>query len=314
MPYFNTPLPVMIGLLSMPTVAIEAPLPINTFYDYQLYSPSSQYTPLNALSDELLSADVILVGEWHSHSAIHRFQSDFYQALLNANSRVTLSMEQFSRPAQPTINRYLEGKIGELAFIAHSNAWPNYTSDYRSLVEQAKSATMPVIAANASRDIVRCISKVGVDYLKTLDNTQQQHVATHLDTSDRPYKKQFMETMQGMDKNRVEHMYAAQIAWDETMAESIAMHIQQHPSHQVMHVAGKYHVANGMGIAHSLHKRAPKLKIVLITPVTKDFQVHGTSPYPEYTLLVRSLPPQVVNNNGSYGSHPSYSAHDIHCN
>ncbi|MEZ9784428.1 ChaN family lipoprotein [Vibrio breoganii] len=283
---------------------------VTTFFDYQLYQKPSNSITLSSLPSQVLKADVVLVGEWHSHSAVHRFQSDLYRLLLDNNENVALSMEQFSRPAQSTLDQYLNDEIGELALIAHGNAWPNYTSDYRALVEQAKAANMPVIAANAPRDIVRCIGKVGPDYLKQLDSKERKFVAAQLDTSDRPYKANFTEMMEGMDRDVIEKMYAAQVSWDETMAESIAMHIKNNPEHQVMHTAGKFHVENGMGIAYSLNKRMPDLKIALITPVTEVSDISKHSPFPEYQLLVLPLPEQVVSGALNHGmsTHPHSDA------
>ncbi|CAM4024970.1 ChaN family lipoprotein [Vibrio neonatus] len=296
-------------------LASNAASPIHTFYDYQLYSaiskdaPQTTAKPLTSLPSTIINADVVLVGEWHSHSAIHRFQAELYQKLLEHNTQVALSMEQFSRPVQNVLDQYLKSEIGELALIAHAKAWPNYSSDYRALVEQAKSESMPVIAANAPREIVRCIGQVGVDYLESLNAEQRQTIAANLDITDRPYKNNFQQVMEGVEQASIEKMYAAQVAWDETMAESIAMHHAKYPHQQILHIAGRFHVENGMGIAYSLHKRAPKLKIVLITPVSSLDEPLGMSQYPEHRLLVLPLPTQVMNTHEHGGfSHPHSSS------
>ncbi|GAD78948.1 ChaN family lipoprotein [Vibrio ezurae] len=273
------------------------PHSITTFYDYQLYADASKRTPqkpITSLPSTIINADVILVGEWHSHSAVHRFQAELYQQLLMHNTQVALSMEQFSRPAQKTVDEYLKGNIGELSFIAHANAWPNYSSDYRALIEQAKSAGMPVIAANAPRKLVRCIGQIGPSYLDSLETEQRAFIAKELDISDRPYKDNFKQVMQGVAEDRIEKLYAAQVAWDETMAESIALHHAHSPHQQILHIAGRFHVENGMGIAYSLHKRVPKLKIALITPVSSLEESLGMSQHPEYRLLVLPIPQQII--------------------
>ena len=56
---------------------VVQPETVSTYYDYQFASPQGEALSLNALPQELLYADVILIGEWHTHSAIHRFQTDF---------------------------------------------------------------------------------------------------------------------------------------------------------------------------------------------------------------------------------------------
>ncbi|GAM73481.1 iron-regulated protein [Vibrio ishigakensis] len=282
-----------------------------TFFEYQLLSPKGEPISLEQASNNISDHRVILVGEWHSHSAVHRFQSDLYKALLEKNPKTDLSMEQFSRPAQSTLDQYLSNEIGERALIAHGRAWPNYTSDYRALIEQAKVAQRRVIAANAPRDIVHCIGQVGPSYIKQLSRKDKKFVAAKLDTSDRPYKAQFMTLMQGLEGKMVENMYAAQVSWDETMAESIANHLKQNPDVHVMHTAGKFHVENGDGIAYSLKKRAPETNIALITPVTEIGDT-SNSPFVEYQLLVLPLPKQSVGTSGHGGgdySHPHVNGH-----
>ncbi|WP_261815540.1 ChaN family lipoprotein [Vibrio gallicus] len=291
----------ILTILSWSCCSISVAKPV-TYFEYQLFSPAGTPVELSTVVDASAQSNTILVGEWHSHSAVHRFQSDIYQALLAHYPNTDLSMEQFSRPAQNTLNQYLNGEIGERALIAHAKAWPNYTSDYRALVEQAKSAKRAIIAANAPREIVRCIGQKGVSYLETLPPIDRSHVAQQLDTSDRAYKRQFFTAMQGMPQSRLENFYAAQVAWDETMAESIARHLKANSNSRVMHIAGKFHIDNGDGIAYALKARAPRSRIIIITPVTKVSD-RSNAPFPEYQLLVLPLPVQTmsgVSDNATY--------------
>ncbi|NMU84680.1 ChaN family lipoprotein, partial [Vibrio parahaemolyticus] len=74
---------------------------------------------------------------------------------------------------QPVVDAYLRGEIGEQYLMKQANAWPNYESDYRPLVEFAKQKNLPVIAANAPKSIVRCIGRQGLDYINKLDDDQR---------------------------------------------------------------------------------------------------------------------------------------------
>lgn len=90
---------------------------VSTFYDYQLYSPQASALSVQKLPASIRSADVILIGEWHTHSGIHRFQTDLLKALSQSNDAIALSMEQFSRDKQSVVDQYLAGKIGEQMLI-----------------------------------------------------------------------------------------------------------------------------------------------------------------------------------------------------
>ncbi|EGU38106.1 uncharacterized iron-regulated protein [Vibrio ichthyoenteri ATCC 700023] len=269
--------------------------PIVSYYDYQLADPQGKPIALNALPDELLNADVLLVGEWHTHSAIHRFQTDLLKQLISQQPRtVTVSMEQFSRDAQQTLNQYLAGEIGEQVLIQQAGAWPNYPSDYRPLVELAKQKQLAVIASNAPKSIVRCIGQQGLSYLDKLDSKQRTWLAEQIDTRDSPYKEKFIASTHHGNAHhgktqQTQRQFSAQMAWDETMADSIVSYLTQHPQSQIMHIAGKFHVEQGQGAKASILRRDANLDVVVVSPVTEL-----TNSGSDYQLLVLAPPVRYV--------------------
>lgn len=264
---------------------------ITSYYDYQLFSPDAKIIAPSTLPLELLNADVILVGEWHTHAGVHRFQTDLLNHLSSHNPSVALSMEQFSRDKQPILNQYLNGDIGEQVLIKQGNAWPNYESDYRPLVELAKTKSLDVIAANAPKPIVRCIGQQGISYLDKISNQQRTFLAENIALSDSPYKEKFMASMHHGQPDQTQKQYAAQVTWDETMADSIVSYLAQNPKAQVLHTAGKFHIEQGLGIKASIQKRNSELNVVVITPTgkvvekTSDYQLHVLRPPERYIQM-----------------------------
>jgi len=265
---------------------------ISSYYDYQLYSPKQQIISIDSLPRELKAADVILVGEWHTHAGIHRFQVDLLKQLADGNKAVTLSMEQFSRDKQDVLDTYLASEIGEQVLIKQGAAWPNYESDYRPLVEFAKANQLEIIAANAPKPIVRCIGRQGVSYLEKLTDDERSQLATTIDTSNSPYKEKFMASMHHGKPEQTERQFAAQVTWDETMAESIVEYLALNPNKQVFHIAGLFHTQQGLGIKASILKRNPNLNVVVITPTESplDNKTNGN----DYPLEVLSPPVRYV--------------------
>jgi len=265
---------------------------VGSFYDYQLYSPTKQPISLQALPSEILDADVILIGEWHTHSAVHRFQTELLEQLAQQKD-IALSMEQFSRDKQAIVDSYLAGEIGEQTLIKSGNAWPNYESDYRPLVELAKQHKLDIIAANAPKPIVRCIGRQGISYLDKLDSQQRALLAKEIDTSASPYKDKFMASMHHGEPEQTEKQFAAQITWDETMAESITRYLDANPSAQMLHIAGKFHTEQGLGTKASILKRNPNLSIVVISPYSdlteentgQDFMLKVLAPPTRYVKM-----------------------------
>lgn len=289
---------------------VVQPETVSTYYDYQFASPQGEALSLNALSQELLDADVVLIGEWHTHSAIHRFQTDFLKARQNADSNIALSMEQFTREHQDTLNQYLNSEIGEQVLISKAAAWPNYESDYRALVEFAKANDLDVIAANAPKPFVQCIGRKGLPYLEQLSTKQRDWVAAEVNTGDSPYKDKFMASMHHGTPEQTEKQFAAQVTWDETMAESIVDYLATNPDKQVIHVAGKFHTEGGLGTAASISRRNPDLKVAIITPV--EALSSGSS---DYQLQVLSPPVRFVQkeNRMKAYKHLSKRSSDLQC-
>ncbi|SQD78493.1 ChaN family lipoprotein [Moritella yayanosii] len=286
-------------------------LEVTTYYDYNLQSPSGQDINLKDFVADIQHADVVLVGEWHTHAGIHRFQTELLQAMIAANGNVTLSMEQFTRDKQAIVNAYLAGEIGEGTLIKQANAWPNYTSDYRPLVELAKRNNIDIIAANAPKNIIRCIGKAGISYVDKLPADERMWLAANINTQDSPYKTRFMASMHHGDESQNEHKFASQVTWDETMAESIVNYLADNANKpllgsrnklsvvsknkQVMHIAGKFHTENGLGTAASILARAPELNVVIITPVDVNSAMTTTvTSSHDYRLQVITPPKQFV--------------------
>ncbi|MGT0150222.1 ChaN family lipoprotein [Vibrio metschnikovii] len=199
---------------------------------------------------------------------------------------IVLSMEQFfSEIANLIWINIYKAEIGEQYLIEQSNAWPNYASDYRPLVELAKHHQGPIIAANAPKNMVRCIGQQGIEYLDKLPKEQRHWVAKEINLSDSPYKAHFMAQCIMVKPAQHEQQFAAQMTWDETMAESIVDYLAAHPQQQVLHIAGAFHIQQGLGTAAAIHQRNPNLSIAIITPTSQL-----TEQSSDFQLLVLPMP------------------------
>ncbi|KUJ73031.1 hypothetical protein AVO41_00500 [Thiomicrospira sp. WB1] len=246
-------------------------------YDYRLIdSQTHTIIQLPELVRKLAQADVIFVGEFHGNHASHLLQAKLQTALFAQNPNQVLSMEQFERDDQTPVERYLESQIGEKTFIDQADAWPNYAGSYRPLMEFAKRHFLPVIAANAPGDIVRCVSRHGPDYLARLPDNQRHWVATDAFYNPPAYQQKFIDFMQAQrhgkaDKTplneRQQRSYQAQLLRDNTMAESILNAKRAHPEAQILHLNGAFHSDQHLGTVAALKHRAPSLSIAVISPV-----------------------------------------------
>jgi len=279
--------------------------PLSTLYDYHLIETDSQ-TPISLanLVKKLADKDVIFIGEFHGNHAIHLFQAQLQARLYQQTPHQVLSMEQFNRDQQTILNRYLDSEIGEKTLIKEAPTWSNYAGSYRPVIEFAKRHFIPVVAANAPANTVRCVGRLGKNYLKKLADSDLQYIPSNPFYSDPAYQAQFEQFMQAgkashKRSSQSNNSYFAQLLRDNSMAESINSAYQQSPISQILHLNGAFHSNSGLGTVAALKHRNPKLNIAIISPVSQKQLDHphielSDLKLGDYLLIVPAQPDDYV--------------------
>ena len=243
--------------------------------------PAPTVITVDEAADALKEFDVIFLGEFHDHAGNHLAEMALLSALHARAPQLSLSLEQFERDVQTVVDDYMADRIGEESLKRSGRAWPNYAEAYRPLVEFAKENRLPVIAANAPASFVRCVGQDGPEALSRATPERRGFAAAelHLDTA--LYKDKFIRFLRedplhgapDSDKSKgaptpaEERSFAAQVTRDDTMAESIFLHLQKNPGRKVVHVTGNFHVEGFLGTAERLTLRAPQLKVAVVAPI-----------------------------------------------
>jgi hypothetical protein len=94
--------------------------------------------------------------------------------------------------------------------------------------------------------------------------------------------------------------FSAQVLRDDTMAESIARHLQANPGRKVIHLDGNFHSASGLGTVERLKLRVPELRLAVINPIAvTDSQspswTEADASSGDFILLVKQIPDMFVN-------------------
>lgn len=248
--------------------------PLNTAYDFILLdATTAQHLSIDQLAQALRDIDVVFIGEYHGNHASHLLQAQLQAALYQLRPNQVLSMEQFNRDHQTTLNQYLDSEIGEKTLIKEADAWSNYAASYRPLVEFAKRHFLPVYAANAPAQTVRCVGRQGQGYLDKLNPTERAQIAASPFYSDPNYEQKFNDLMQNSrhaNAAQRQNSYFAQLVRDNTMAETLLNAHQTHPEAQILHLNGTFHSESHLGTVASLKQLAPHLSVAVISPVRVD--------------------------------------------
>lgn len=262
------------NMLTPTTEGWSSSIPLANMLQYQLIDVRNDKPILIDLADSdggLSDYNIVFIGENHRHPGNHLAQADIYQKMLEGGQPIMLSLEQFERDTQATLDAYLAGDIGEWALRHYGRAWGNYRTSYRPLVEMAKQRGLPVIAANAPKDTVTCTGRHGLEVLDLLPPERKNQVAKSFYTPEEgAYFEKFAGAMShgnnsAMSKRSL-NSYHAQVVRDDTMAESIHLAMESNPSHKVVHLNGHFHSASGLGTVERL-ARLRDDKIAVIQPI-----------------------------------------------
>ena len=215
--------------------------------------------------NQLEQSDVIYLGENHDNYQHHAWQLDIVKQLQQDTNHVPLAiaLEMFQRPFQPILNRYLAEEIGEVEFrtqTEYDSRWGFDWEFYAPILRYAKQQQIPLIALNTPEEITSKVAKNGISSLNGSDFRYIPPLE-EIELNNREYKQNIKEIyLQHVKDGRgnskdLDNFFAAQVLWDETMAEAIALYYQNNPKSQIVVLVGKAHVMNDYAIPNRVKRR-----------------------------------------------------------
>lgn len=220
---------------------------------------SGKEVSIEDVAKAFAKADVLFFGEEHDDSIGHILEAKIFEESHKlTGNKLVLSMEMFEADVQGVVDEYLTGLIAEKNFIKEARAWSNY-KDYKPLVEYAKSNNLKVIAANTPARYANAVTRGGLQALdKFSPHTLMILPPRPIDTATGKYYENFLKIMGGHGVMPGFHIYQSQNLWDATMAWSIFNHIRRDPAAKIMHLNGRFHTDEQLGIISQLNKYTAK--------------------------------------------------------
>jgi uncharacterized iron-regulated protein len=214
------------------------------------------------LLNQLVTAQVVYLGETHDRPVDHKAQLEIIQALYKQRPKLAIAMEMFQRPFQDPLNHYLAGQITEAQLqqqTQYPQRWGFNWEFYAPILRFAKQHQLPVVALNTPTEVTKKVSRQGLERL-TKEDQQYIPPLAEIDTTNEAYRQKLRTVFEqfhpsSASENSFEHFFAAQILWDETMAEKIAQTVAQQPDRLVVVLVGKGHIEQGYGIPSRVMRR-----------------------------------------------------------
>lgn len=232
-----------------------------------LWIDACQGEPLSyqAVLDDLAEVRVIYLGERHTLQRHHDLQAQIVADLAKRGVKLAVGLEQLEAFQQPQADQFNAGQcdVDQLAAaVGWGRRWPNW-AQYRAVLEAAQAAGAPIVALNARTETIRQVARGGGVGQLSAELRQQLPAAMQLD--DPAYAKLLAQQMMvhmAADQERLRPMIEAQIARDETMADSLARFLQSAAGRgrTAIVICGSGHVAYGLGTPARVATRLPGAK------------------------------------------------------
>lgn len=211
----------------------------------------------------IAAAQVVYLGETHDDPADHIAQLEIIQALDEQNE-VAIALEMFQRPFQPVLDAYLAGTLTEAELIAQSEydtRWAFPWEFYAPILRYAKANQIPLVALNTPAEVTRQVARAGLESL-TGEDLRYIPPLTDIDTTNKAYQDWISEAFSAHGSGHgleFDNFFAAQVLWDETMAEGVVQQLAADPNRQVIVLAGEGHIAYDYGIPSRVARRLPAI-------------------------------------------------------
>ncbi len=219
--------------------------------------PASRAAPSH---DEVIAraagAGVVLLGETHDDPDHHRWQLSVLAGLLARRPDLAVGFEALPASAQPALDRWVAGKLGEAAFldeVGWERVWGLPAKLYLPLFHLARMHRVRVVGLNVER---RLVARVGREGWGAVPIAERQGVGDPAAPSP-AYVERLAGHFRGhgprgraKDDAAFRRFVEAQLTWDRAMAEALARARRTAPL--VVGIVGSEHLRHREGIPHQL--------------------------------------------------------------
>lgn len=230
---------------------------------YVLYSSKGIKTTYDELLAEAKKADIVLFGELHDNPMSHWLQRELTQDLYDdKKENLVLGAEMFEADDQVALDEYLAGRTSEKTMKEEVKLWNNYATDYKPLLDIAKTKHLKFIACNIPRRYANMVYSRGEKALDSIDVEAKKWIAPFPIKYDGNLKC-YKEIFENAGGHGGENLPKSQAYKDATMANFILKNWSKGKT--FIHYNGAYHSNYHQAIAWYLKQQNPGLKILVIS-------------------------------------------------
>lgn len=235
---------------------------------FELYNQKGDKISYQSILDSISKTDVVLFGEFHNNPISHWLQFELVSGLKADSIHLVIGAEMFETDTQKALDLYLNDSINENEFRKKARVWSNYATDYKPVIEFAKSTSTPFVATNIPRPYATKVYKEGgfsaLDSLPAEEYARIAPLPIPFDIELDSYQN-MLDMMGG---HGGEDLVKAQAIKDATMAHFILKNLQ--PNQVFFHLNGSYHSNDFEGIYWYLKTYNDDVDVLTISTVEQE--------------------------------------------
>ncbi len=200
------------------------------------------------LLDELAKFDVLCLGEAHDaardHFAELAITDGLSQRARFSGRALGVGFEMFQEPYGSALYAYSLGRLDDAGLrkrTHYDELWGFPYAYYQPVLALGRARGLPLKALNATRELTHAVAEKGLSGL----SPRERRGLPELDLDNAAHRAAFDHLMAGHPHGAAadfDNFYAAQVVWDETMADNAASWVVAHaPSRQLVVLAGSAH-------------------------------------------------------------------------
>ncbi|HNY02129.1 MAG TPA: ChaN family lipoprotein [Bacteroidales bacterium] len=244
---------------------------------YQIYNGKGRQEDYRALLKAASRANIILFGELHKNPIAHWLEFELTRDLYaELGNNLVLGAEMFEVDNQLLLNEYTSKMIRKKDFEAEAKLWPNYKTDYASLVDFAREKGLRFVATNIPRRYAALVNTKGFEGLDSI-NAMERGLIAPLPIKYPDTLACYADIVKSAGNDMPAHLTAnlgkAQAIKDATMAHFLTKN-GAFDGKTVLHFNGSYHSENRQGIVwyvnQAIRKTSLDLKVLTIACIEQE--------------------------------------------
>lgn len=235
---------------------------------YTLFTKEGKTVSWDKMIKQLEQSDIILFGELHNNPISHWIQLQLVKELvLSKDKNLNIGAEMVEVDDQLVVDEYLRGLTDFKHVETEISDWPNFSTDYKPLLDFSKERGLKFLATNVPRRYAALVARNGLNILDTLSE-EAKMLLCPLPVDFNAEEAGYADLNLHGHGHHMPYLAEAQALKDATMANVILGQAEEDKT--IFHIHGAFHSQNYQGIYWFLKKARPDLKISVITTVEQE--------------------------------------------